>query len=829
MIDILCDQAAKEDIAVAGLYCDFFTQQEQTVTNMLGAILKQLVGGGDIPEHLREAFQEGKRRFGGRGLRLPDLMKLLRITIASLPQVFICLDALDECLPKQLPGLLGSLRDIIKELPRTRVLLTGRPHVTEDIRQYFTKAVVIPVSPNKDDIRSYLEMRLDMDAEPDAMNNDLRADIMRTILERVSDMCVGAFTTLVLSMMYLQAVLCRFLLVSLHIDAILGEVTIRQRRKKLEQMTRGNGLGDAYAATLTRIKAQKGNKSILGLKVLMWLSYSERPLRAEELCHALGAEMGSTDLDLENVPALRTLLASSLGLVAVESSSSTVRLVHFTLHEHLLSDPMLFHNPDSAIAEVCLTYLNFQSVRDLSPTLRSAPATMPLLEYASLYWANHTRMGMTDDVKILALRLLDGFEKHISAQLVLLDYGKHGGSGLDFSLDEGPRGFTGLHGTAFLGIVGIIEAVLEMKEWDVNATDSIRSTAPIFPAGRLPVKLWNSVLGRFSADRGQAYTIYGRTPLFWAAERGHEGVVKMLLDQEDINPSQTETGWTPLLLAVERGHEGVVKLLLERESVNPNQADTKYGQTPLLWATERGYEGVVRMLLDREGVNPDQADSEYGRTPLSWAAKRGHEGVVKMLLDREGVNPDHEDIECGRTPLSFAAGYGHKPVVKMLLDQEGVNPNHVDNGHGWTPLSWAAENGREEVVKMLLDRDDVNPNHVDSEYGRTPLLSASRRGAQHIVNIILKRKDVRTDIRDTESQAPLSPTLSGGRGGIVRLLSERDNVNSNTVDHGSQASHPLPSVHGDNRVAQMQPREDHPNTHITDPSRKPTFKRRRRR
>jgi len=83
-------------------------------------------------------------------------------------------------------------------------------------------------------------------------------------------------------------IVCRFLLVALNIDAILEGVTIRQRRKKLEEMTLGNGLGDAYTATLTRLKAQKGNKSILGLKVLMWVLYSERPLRAEELCHALG-------------------------------------------------------------------------------------------------------------------------------------------------------------------------------------------------------------------------------------------------------------------------------------------------------------------------------------------------------------------------------------------------------------------------------------------------------------------------------------------------------------------------------------------------------------
>jgi len=113
---------------------------------------------------------------------------MLRTTIASLPKVFICIDALDECLPKCLPELLESLRDIVRESPSTRIFLTGRPHIREDIERYFTKAVVIPISPNPDDIRNYVEMRLDRDAEPEAMTDDLRADIVRVILERISDM-----------------------------------------------------------------------------------------------------------------------------------------------------------------------------------------------------------------------------------------------------------------------------------------------------------------------------------------------------------------------------------------------------------------------------------------------------------------------------------------------------------------------------------------------------------------------------------------------------------------------------------------------------------------
>jgi len=110
-------------------------------------------------------------------------------------------------------------------------------------------------------------------------------------------------------------------------------MTLTRRRKKLDEMTKGDGLGNAYAATLSRIKSLQRGRSKLGMEVLMWVSHAERPLHVDELRHALGVE-GSIDLDIGNIPAIETLLACSLGLVTVEKSSSTVRLVHYSLQEY---------------------------------------------------------------------------------------------------------------------------------------------------------------------------------------------------------------------------------------------------------------------------------------------------------------------------------------------------------------------------------------------------------------------------------------------------------------------------------------------------------------
>jgi ankyrin repeat protein len=58
---------------------------------------------------------------------------------------------------------------------------------------------------------------------------------------------------------------------------------------------------------------------------------------------------------------------------------------------------------------------------------------------------------------------------------------------------------------------------------------------------------------------------YGRTPLSWAAEKGHEAVVKLLLEKgAKLGSKDRWTDTTPLSLAAKYGHEAVVKLLLEK-------------------------------------------------------------------------------------------------------------------------------------------------------------------------------------------------------------------------------------------------------------------------
>jgi len=143
-------------------------------------------------------------------------------------------------------------------------------------------------------------------------------------------------------------------------DAVLEDATIHQRRQTLHMMTNGFGLDDAYSTTLSRIREQKGNKLKLGMEALMWISRAKRTLKAQEICHALAVEVGTTDLNAHNIPSIRTLLSCTLGLVTIDEQTSNIRLVHFTLQEYLAAHPTLFMTPHSMMAEICCRKLRIR-------------------------------------------------------------------------------------------------------------------------------------------------------------------------------------------------------------------------------------------------------------------------------------------------------------------------------------------------------------------------------------------------------------------------------------------------------------------------------------
>ena len=496
---------------------------------MLGALLKQILSGmALVPEEISLAFQEQKNVIGGRAPQLSNIVKML-LAVMSLTPTFICIDALDECVGLQRIELLNSLKQLLHKSHNTRIFVTGRPHVRAEIEKRLAGRVKsVSIGLRNDDVITYLRVRLEEDETPDAMDESLEAEILEKILENTSGMYVGAVLQRTPASHYPLIEINRFLLASLNIDSILQESTIYRRRERLSKMIDGFELGDAYGATIERIKAQGGDRSRLGMEALMWISYAERRLRADELCHALSIDPGSTDFNTDNVPSISTLVSCCQGLITVDEEASAVRLIHFALPKYLSAHGGIFSKSHSTIAEVCLIYLNSQNVKSLSDNPSPDIPAMPFLEYCSVYWGVHAKKELSDYARSLALELFQQYDGHISAKFLLGWAGYPHIADLDASFS-----FSGLHCASFFGIAEVVAALIETECYDIDGQD-----------------------------------FGGHTPLAWAARNGHEEVVKMLLGREAVNPDRPDNGGqTPLMLAVKYGHKEVIALLQPHQAI----------------------------------------------------------------------------------------------------------------------------------------------------------------------------------------------------------------------------------------------------------------------
>ena len=158
---------------------------------MIGSLLRQIaVVATRIPDEIQSAFKESGQG-GSQGLRLSDMLKLFAKTITPIKRLYICVDAVDELLPHDRSEFLRALRQIIQDAPNTRLFLTGRPHIRREVDNYLTESPYrINLVVDEGDIARYLCQKMDDDnaRDPDLMTENLKNNIMKTILEKASEM-----------------------------------------------------------------------------------------------------------------------------------------------------------------------------------------------------------------------------------------------------------------------------------------------------------------------------------------------------------------------------------------------------------------------------------------------------------------------------------------------------------------------------------------------------------------------------------------------------------------------------------------------------------------
>jgi len=175
--------------SVACFYIDFAAPKEQSPTTILSSLLRQIVGSlEEVPAKIVQAFRDQKEATGGRRLGLGEVVEMLQ-DISSSRHIFICIDALDECMAEYRAKLLGSLEQILHKSPNTRIFLAGRVHVRDEVEKHLAgKAVAVSIMPTTGDIIRFLRAKLKEDITPDAMDKSLEEEIIKSIPDTVSEM-----------------------------------------------------------------------------------------------------------------------------------------------------------------------------------------------------------------------------------------------------------------------------------------------------------------------------------------------------------------------------------------------------------------------------------------------------------------------------------------------------------------------------------------------------------------------------------------------------------------------------------------------------------------
>jgi hypothetical protein len=151
---------------------------------------------------VKDRYKKRDRSGRHENIKLDECLELLKLVVASFSEVFVVIDALDECPrtedSRERENFKGTTRDrflsaVQTLVPKIHLLVTSRP--MPELESVFEGVTQMAVSANEDDVKTYLDAQIKRERESGRLKDllevhGLKEEIVKTVSEKAQGMQV---------------------------------------------------------------------------------------------------------------------------------------------------------------------------------------------------------------------------------------------------------------------------------------------------------------------------------------------------------------------------------------------------------------------------------------------------------------------------------------------------------------------------------------------------------------------------------------------------------------------------------------------------------------
>jgi hypothetical protein len=173
-------------IGIAYLYCNFRRQDKQNIHNLVASLLKQLAEGQpSLPGSVKDLYNRHKTKRTRPSL--DELSRSLQAVTTLCSQVFIIVDALDECQASH-GCRMRFLLDMFNLQTKTRANLFMTSRSIPEINEMFEHSMSLEIRASEEDVRRYLEDHMSKLPKFVRGSSDLQEEITANVIKAVDGM-----------------------------------------------------------------------------------------------------------------------------------------------------------------------------------------------------------------------------------------------------------------------------------------------------------------------------------------------------------------------------------------------------------------------------------------------------------------------------------------------------------------------------------------------------------------------------------------------------------------------------------------------------------------